>query len=540
MSEREFCLLYHPWILAMRQDGKTEELSLLEALSRAHELKDLSGEVPAQDAALLRFLLSILHSVFARYSPEGSFSEIRDTNDAFKRWSELWERGSLPMDIITRYLNKYENRFYLSPPEKSFFQVPNLGRGTYYTSAKLNGEISESRNKIRLFPQRTGRQKQQLSYAEAARWVFFINAFDDSSVKPATRGLKASGKTESPGTGWLGKLGLIMAKGHNLFETLLLNLVLLPDTGDSLWEKEQPSWEFKPRAEERVRIPMPRNLSELYTLQSRRIMLEFKDDMVTGYRMLSGDFFLSENAFTEQMTVWKSTGKKGGVKIYTPRRHDPSRQLWRDFQVLFAQSENSGHRPGILSWLSRLKEKDLIKSSHFCFHIMSVKYGDKNSSIDDMFSDTLTFNSNLIKKAHEHWVWRIIEEINTTEKLVRQTAYLARDIAKASGDKSGNTAVNLTKDQCYYQLDLPFRAWLEMIDPDRDDLDSTCDEWFFTAQRIVRRIGDELVKKAGTKAFVGRVVVDNEKKYRYTAPEAYNRFLYKTSSREALWKEVKI
>ena len=36
---------------------------------------------------------------------------------------------------------------------------------------------------------------------------------------------------------------------------------------------------------------MPRNLSELYTLQSRRIMLEFKDDMVTGYRMLSGDFF---------------------------------------------------------------------------------------------------------------------------------------------------------------------------------------------------------------------------------------------------------
>ena len=231
---------------------------------------------------------------------------------------------------------------------------------------------------------------------------------------------------------------------------------------------------------------------------------------------------------------------RGGVKIYTPRRHDPSRQLWRDFPVLFAQSENSGHRPGILSWLSRLKEKDLIKSSHFCFHIMSVKYGDKNSSIDDMFSDTLTFNSNLIKKAHEHWVWRIIEEINTTEKLVRQTAYLARDIAKASGDKSGNTAVNLTKDQCYYQLDLPFRAWLEMIDPDQDDLDSTCDEWFFTAQRIVRRIGDELVKKAGTKAFVGRVVVDNEKKYRYTAPEAYNRFLYKTSSREALWKEVKI
>ena len=72
-----------------------------------------------------------------------------------------------------------------------------------------------------------------------------------------------------------------------------------------------------------------------------------------------------------------------------------------------------------------------------------------------------------------------------------------------------------------------------MIDPDRDDLDSTCDEWFYRAAHCPedwRRTR----QKAGTKAFVGRVVVDNEKKYRYTAPEAYNRFLYKTSSREAL------
>lgn len=530
MSEREFCLLYDPWILVMRHDGITEELSIIETLSRAHELKDLSGEVPAQDIALLRFLLAILHAVFARYSPDGRFDDIKSPETALKRWSELFERGSLPMGIITRYLNHYKDRFYLYPPEKSFFQVPSLGKATYYTAAKLNGEISESGNKIRLFPQRTGQNKQQLSYAEAARWVFFINAFDDTAAKPSEKGLP------SPGAGWLGKIGLVMAAGESLFETLMLNLILLPDGENSLWDKEQPSWELELRSEERTAIPLPRNLSSLYTIQSRRIALQFENDKVSGYYLLGGDFFSSENAFSEQMTIWKLNKTASNVPIYTPKRHDPSRQLWRDFASLLVQSENNERRPGIINWLSRLKYEKLISKSHFSIKTAGVKYGDKDFFINDLFSDTLTFNSNLTKKSNEHWIWRIIEEINTSEKLVRQTAILGRDIARAAGDDSGETAMNMTKEQCYYQLDLPFRAWLESIDPDHDDIDSTCDEWFGTAQRIVRKIGAELVEKAGIKAFVGREIEDDktQKRIRYTASEAYNRFLYYTSTRKAL------
>ena len=59
--------------------------------------------------------------------------------------------------------------------------------------------------------------------------------------------------------------------------------------------------------------------------------------------------------------------KRRCKKIYTPRRHDPSRQLWRDFPVLLRKVKIVDTVRGILSWLSRLKEKDLIKSSHFIF-----------------------------------------------------------------------------------------------------------------------------------------------------------------------------
>ena len=35
-----------------------------------------------------------------------------------------------------------------------------------------------------MFATRAGEKKQQLTYAEAARWLLFINGYDDTSAKP--------------------------------------------------------------------------------------------------------------------------------------------------------------------------------------------------------------------------------------------------------------------------------------------------------------------------------------------------------------------
>lgn len=97
----------------------------------------------------------------------------------------------------------------------------------------------------------------------------YLNGFDDTSAKPKGKNLP------TPGVGWLGKLGLITAVGNNLFETLMLNMVLWPEN-KVLWaEPELPCWELeKPRSAERVQIAMPRNAASLLTLQSRRILLQ--------------------------------------------------------------------------------------------------------------------------------------------------------------------------------------------------------------------------------------------------------------------------
>lgn len=538
MLEKEFNLLHEPWIMVMRKDGETEGISMLELYGKASEYRSLAGELPTQDVAILRLLLAVLHAVFGRYDINGTFSPPESPGAALERWKALWDKGSFPMEIIEKYLLRFKERFYLFHPDYPFYQVAGIGKATSYTAAKLNGELSESSNKIRLFAQRAGRQKLALQYSEAARWLIYVNAFDDTAAKPTQKGLP------SPGAGWLGKLGLITAVGENLFETLTLNLVLLKDGGDELWGAEAPVWENeKVKSEERTEITMPDNPSGLLTLQSRRLCLKRQGNEVVGYDLLGGDFFPKENALLEQMTLWRNAAKKKtDPPEYNPRRHDPSRQLWRDFSVLMGYGE-SNRTPGIIRWLARLKSEQLIPRTHFCFMTAAVKYGDKDFFADDVFSDSITFSGEMLTALGESWVNRIIGEIETTDRLVHQVGQLARNLVKASGNAETSGPRNAAKEQAYYRINQPFRRWLASIDPQKDDdkKDELCNQWWEQAKGIIQGLGQEMVNQSGPQAFAGRVEKDERtgKEYRYTAPEAYNRFIYRTSNRETLSRMYK-
>ena len=546
MPEKEFNLLDEPWILVMRPDGETEEVSLLEAFRRAPEWKGLAGELPAQDIAVLRLLLAILHAVFGRYDPEGNFvplcagaDPLPTPADALKRWKALWDLGRFPMGILEKYLNRYRDRFWLFHPERPFYQVPGLldreDKFGPFEASKLNGELAESDHKTRLFPQRAGSGKNVLRYSEAARWLLYVNAFSETFGKLEAKG-KRQKNSPSLGVGWLGKLGLIAAVGDSLFETLMLNLVFLRDGGNELWGEEKPVWETEAvRTDERNEIAVPDNPSELLTLQSRRLLLKRENGAVVGYVLLSGDFFPKENAFAEQMTVWRNTAKKEtDPPEYVPRRHDPSRQIWRDFPTLVAQSTGS-HRPGIVSWLALLKAEELIPQTLFRFQTAGVSYGTMEAVIEDVFDDSISFNADLLTALGADWINRIIDEVDTSEKLVEHIGWLAQNLAKAEGDADGHAQRNAAREQAYFRLDAPFRRWLEAIDPNRDRMDDVSERWWTQAKRITRNLGKELVGQCGPQAFIGRSeITKSGEEIRHTAPQAYNLFLYATSSRDAL------
>lgn len=523
MEDKAFNLLYEPWIQVLDLSGKTEEMSLLSVLERAHELRCLAGELPTQDVAVLRLLLATLYATFTRADAQGNRKIIADAPEALNRWQSLWELKHFPIEPIKTRLCHYEDRFYLFHPERPFYQVAGLDRGTDYSAAKLLGNLSESGNKVRLFPVRTGTAKQSLSYAEAARWLLYLNAFDDTSSKPSVRGQGMP----SPGAGWLGKLGMIFANGFNLFETLMLNFVLLNDNGEP-WPNGQALWEIDaPRTDERVEIVLPQDWLTILTLQSRRLLLKREGNNVLGYRLLGGDFFPKENAFTEQMTLWRKDAKQD---VYNPKRHDPSRQLWRDFSAFLAEGE-SFRKPGIVRWLSILKDQGHLDRI-VTLQIASVKYGDKDFFVTDVFQDSLAINANMISRLGQEWVTRIIGLFTMTEDCVKQLSFLAADLAKASGDsdsshqKAGEGIGSAAKAEAYFRLDMPFRKWLADIDPAQTDIEKAEQDFKNIVRQTLLRLGEEMTHQAGEKAITGRWVEDrNGSQPRlYTAPGAFIKF----------------
>lgn len=530
MNEKEFNLLDEKWIRVIRPDARTEEVSLTDALLHAHEYADLAGELPTQDVAVLRLLLAVLHTVFSRMDCEGREAPLTMANDALVRWRALWQMHRFPKEPIRTYLATWHERFWLFHPERPFYQVNEAAVGTESKAYKLNGEISQSNNKERLFSMRSGELKERLTYAEAARWLLHVNGFDDTSAKAKGKGLPRMS------AGWLGKLGIIIAAGGNLFETLLLNMVLLLD--GKLWkEPEKPCWELEaPRCGERIQISTPCNASELLTLQSRRILLQRETNDVKGYVLLGGDFFPKEDALQEQMTVWTDVkDRKGNHQYYQPRRHNVMRQMWRDFGAI-TTAKGGQCQPGVVKWVTYLQQARLISNiKKINFRIASVQYGDSDYFVKQVFADHLTFHTELLTDAGITGYKKVLEEIDHVEKAAEYVGWLSENLNKAAGCRS---KVQLDSMQAQMQarffdiVDTPFRQWLASLDPTigSDGLQQQQLAWRKQAKRLALQLGNEMVQQAGTAAFIGRVIKEETKGKReavsrvYSAPKAINLF----------------
>lgn len=573
MKDREFNLLDEAWVRVMRPDCSMEEVSLAEALLGAHDYVDLAGEMPTQDAAVLRVLLALLFAVFSRRDAEGREAPLATPKEAIARWRELWELGRFPERPLRDYFTRWHDRFWLFDDDHPFFQVPDKswkrivknGKvdevGTAGDTAKLNGELLESANKPRLFKTVAG--AESLTYAQATRWLISLMAYDDTAAKPTRdRPEGAKEKYPSPGAGWLGRLGYIQAQGRTLFETLMLNLTLLKD-GESAWEwvpcdSEDadkpwcylPAWELdEPRTGERSPLFLPNhqdgtiikgdpehdeeslkrqdrkpcNPMALFTIQSRRVRLSRQNHKVTGYVLLGGDFFDREDAFVEQMTLWRNTNaeKKNAVPCFVPRPHDFSKQFWREFPTAFVSPAAGEERqlPGVVRWIKQLRDLGYLDEEvvvHFA--VCAMGYGDKYFFVNDTFSDGLSFHAALLDDSADSAGVRerVVEEIGRCEKAAGAVGWLARNLAAAAGGEADGASA---RDQFYFRVDRPFRQWLEALDP-MGDVDAAIEAWRTTVRGIALKFGDELALAAGPVAFVGRM----GKKGYLSTPEALRLF----------------
>jgi CRISPR system Cascade subunit CasA len=530
MDDKAFNLLYEPWIKVLNLEGETEEVSLLAALEHAHEFRGLAGELPTQDIAILRLILATVYATFTRADVQGNQKPINNASEALERWQSLWELKHFPIEPIKTRLCHYEERFFLFHPERPFYQVAGLHErtGKSNTIAQIVSDVP-SRAERRFMSMKSGNNAETLLFAEAARWLVSMQAWDYAGKKASV----VNGSPNGGGTGWLGKIGVVYPAFHTLFETLMLNFVLNKSDG-GLLPYGSPTWE-----ENRIPTPnkierLPKGYCELLTWNSRRVRLFVgganDSSLVTGVLYSYGDVFPTADMFIEQMTGWHLSTQGDTRNHYIPNRHQKERSLWRDLSSILPQATNgtdvNNHNPGVIQWLALLKERRIIPNDIVQLCAVGFNYGAMDAKVEDMTADTLSIHTGIFTQLGGDWVSRITNNLQLTDDCIKQLFFLATELAKASGDidslqhKAGEGISSAAKAEAYFRLDIPFRSWLADINPEETDMDKAEKKWKDIVQRVLVQLGEEMTNQSGEKGIVGRWV----KGKLYTAPGAFAHF----------------
>lgn len=553
MEEKEFNLLDEPWIRVVTLSLEQKEVSLTDALVHAHEYKYLSGEMPTQDAAILRVLLAAAVTIFYRYDANGKRQDLADeedgyddtdddgeedeegivTNEVMRRWRNYWKQGKLPEQTVREYLETWRERFWLFHPETPFWQVKELKYGTAYGAKCLFGNIKESKNPDTRhhFSMTDGEELKCLDYGEAARWLVHLNAY---GVNVKTNE-KAPGPGRPVGVGMLGQLGFVMVNGENLFQVLMLNLCA-QKTDKGLWEEPKPVWEQPVRTEQGCKRDSIDNLPELYTIQSRRIALEKdKDGGVTGFRAIGGDFCsLEEDYFHEPMTIWKlkKADKKADKQTFEPRRHDPTVHAWREFPALLIKKEQ--HIPGIVQWIQELHRCHLLfPDFQLTFRMIGMAYGDQKSyTYGECVNDSFSMSAELLGELGTTWKVHISDQVENCQNVAKamgDAAYKLNQLFYGNGSAKSGIKDALVR-QYYFSIDGPFREWLAGIKPKSDSPEEKQAEWEKQSYYYARKTVEDYVSTLGADLYIGRQESKGGKTMLLTIPGILNGYLWKLST----------
>ncbi|RLK58699.1 type I-E CRISPR-associated protein Cse1/CasA [Actinokineospora cianjurensis] len=508
MSEPDpsFDLVDQPWVMVRMNDGRVIELSLLDTFRRAREIACLLGDVPTQVFALTRLLLAILHRAV-------------DGPADVDAWERLWADG-FPVGTVETYLDRHRDRFDLLHPVTPFFQVAGLrtSKGEVSELSKLIADVPNGRP---FFSTRVG-APLRLSLAEAARWVVHCQAFDISGIKSGAVGddRVTGGKGYPIGQGWSGHLGGMLVEGHNLRETLLLNLIAADFEPADGARDDLPVWErVAPGAAEEVPGGRaPAGPLELFTWQSRRIRLAVAADEVTGVLVCNGDKLTPQNLFAvEPHTAWRrskaqQTKLKSSTPVYMPLEHDPSRAIWRGLQAMLptAAVSTSGAEPAarlspqVIRWVGHLRWEDALPADFTVgLHSTGVVYGSQNSVVDEIVEDRMSLAAVLLAQGAADLTEVVVSCVAAAEDAAKALGALAANLVEAGGGEHAGPRSRAIE-SAYDELDPLFRAWVRELGPASDP--TTCQQhWHETADRAVRRLGLELVAQAPKVSWAGRV-----------------------------------
>lgn len=520
-----FNLIDEPWIRVRTLAGTVEEWSLRTTLAKASEVRGLAGEIPTQDAALLRLLLAIILGATRPRYPRTD----RENLALFEDW---WSSGTLPMTTLDPYLEKVRDRFDLVHPEAPFYQVAGLSTATGEHSglAKLIADVPD---RIPFFSTRSGAGVASLSLPEAARWLVHCQAFDPAGIKTGALGdnrVKQGKGYSLWDPAWAGTLGLIVLERDSLFETLLLNLPLMM-TGPT----DLPVWERPPLGPGiDPSHPLPIGPTDCFTWPSRRLRLFIESDQVRDCQVSNGDKLSPQDLHhVEPMSAWKST--KADARVETshriPVRHEADQRIWQGLAPLLTTASVAGEAPAhSITWLAHLREAEIMPPDmQVDIRTIGLHYDTNRSKIMGATDDRLT--ATVAALTDPVLVQAAVDAAAQASQGVTELANLASDLDKAAGEHRDPEVRAQVRKQAfeigYAILDSHYRAWIRTLD-DPTRVANSRAAWESTASELLRTAGDELVADASPSALIGRYLrfTERDKLQLFDAGRAGRRFRF--------------
>lgn len=498
-----FNLIDEPWITVVTDDGAARDVSLAEAFAQARQIRRIVGEVPTQSFAILRLLLAILHRA------SGGPQSIEQWQHASEHWDDV-------VGWVNTYLEAMRGRFDLRDPAVPFFQVAGLHAESGAVSG-LDKLIADVPNGEPYFTTRIGRGIEQITWAEAARWVVHVQAFDPNGIRTGVVGDDRSkgGRSYPIGPAWAGQLGGLHAVGSDLAATLLLNLVV-PDAINVLSGPDDlPVWEREPLGPgaDLSNGGEPRGLVDLYTWQARRVLL-VGDVAVTGLVLGQGDRMTPQNRhFIEPLTAWRFSDpqtKRFGAETYMAREHDPERALWRGLSGLLPHVAETTRGakparfqvPGVVSWVSSSAVAGVVGGSTVQLRAVGVKYGSNQSTFAEIIDDEVMLPLALLTDAV--LAQAAVDAVNDADAAVQALGALGKNVAVAAGASTEDDGPwDRARERAYASLDEPYRAWLATLGTEPDPQRSR-QNWQEQVRQIVFALSRPVVEQAGVAAWVGR------------------------------------
>lgn len=494
--EPHFNLSTDPWIPVIYHDGVCREVSI-EALFRdVNQIREISGDSPQQVEPILRLLLAILY----RQLSQGGTK----TEDALLDWwGETWENGHFDLDGIVAYLSSVRDRFDLFDSSCPFYQVAGLEYADKDPDGvdELIADVPKS-DKF-LFSLRNRNRIDGLSFAEASRWLIFQQAYATAGIKTPVKGNThvKSGKVYPPkgavGTGMLGAEGGMFLEGANLFQTLMINLVLFDNARGGRpivgCEEDVPSWE-RGEISPDYRIPSPGEPYgpvQCYTWQSRRMRLVPNDDgtRVIGVISCYGDIpVVMDKEGSEPMTAWRtSTSQQKSLGLsYVPRlpkSHDPTRAIWRGLASIVSVGQDGDLRPGVVRWIERLRYEEVLSPEEFpvvAIHAQSMAYGTQNSVFADAIDDKFDLSVSLFEH-DSNACNRALATIDSIDQAVGKVVNFVSNTQKAAGDKASTSVAaqerNRVRESVFAELDAICRSRLAHFPNESGAVEVYCADW---------------------------------------------------------------